>query len=420
MNPVSIIIICLLLSAFFSGMEIAFLSANRLRIELDLKQGEFSAKIIKIFTEKPTHFIASMLLGNNIVLVVYGIVMATLLQPFIQRFVSQEYYILALQTVISTLLILVTAEFLPKTIFRLMPNAFLNALCIPVLVFYILMYPITIFVIWLSDIFLKRFVKSNNNGKNNIYVFSKTDLNHLVRNIRFQGKHQLDTEHEIRIFQNALDFSKIKVRDCMVSRTQIIAIEDTSSIDELRQLFIESGFSKILIYNESIDNIIGYVSSKDLFKNPANITSNIIKVPIVPETMNANKLLRLLLQERKSLALVVDEFGGTSGIITTEDIMEEIFGEIEDEYDINELIEKKLPDNGYVFSGKIEIEYLNSKFNLQILESEEYDTLAGFVFHHLGRIPSLNEHFTIKPFKFKVLKIDNKRLDIIYVKQLDE
>jgi len=401
-------------------MEIAFLSANRLRIELDLKQGVFSAKIVKIFTRKPTHFIASMLLGNNIVLVIYGMVMASLLEPFIQRFVSHEYYVLAIQTVVSTLLILITAEFLPKTIFRLLPNTFLNALSIPVLLFYVIMYPFTTFVIWLSNIFLKRFVKSAKKGTDNIYVFSKTDLNHLVRNIKFQGKHQLDTDHEIRIFQNALDFSKIKVRDCMVQRTEIIAIEDTSTIEELTQKFIESGFSKILIYNETIDNIIGYVSSKDLFKNPTNINSHIIKAPIVPETMNANKLLKLLLQERKSLALVVDEFGGTSGIITTEDIMEEIFGEIEDEYDTNELIEKKLPDGGFVLSGKIEIEYLNSKYHLHIIESSEYDTLAGFVFHHLGRIPGLNEHFIIKPFKLKVLKIDNKRLDIIYVKSLEE
>ena len=401
-------------------MEIAFLSANRLRIELDLKQGVFSAKIVKIFTRKPTHFIASMLLGNNIVLVIYGMVMASLLEPFIQRFVSHEYYVLAIQTVVSTLLILITAEFLPKTIFRLLPNTFLNALSIPVLLFYVIMYPFTTFVIWLSNIFLKRFVKSAKKGTDNIYVFSKTDLNHLVRNIKFQGKHQLDTDHEIRIFQNALDFSKIKVRDCMVQRTEIIAIEDTSTIEELTQKFIESGFSKILIYNETIDNIIGYVSSKDLFKNPTNINSHIIKAPIVPETMNANKLLKLLLQERKSLALVVDEFGGTSGIITTEDIMEEIFGEIEDEYDTNELIEKKLPDGGFVLSGKIEIEYLNSKYHLHIIESSEYDTLAGFVFHHLGRIPGLNEHFIIKQFKLKVLKIDNKRLDIIYVKSLEE
>ena len=419
MNPALIITICLILSAFFSGMEIAFLSANRLRIELDKKQAHFSSRIIAIFTRKPSHYIATMLIGNNIVLVIYGILIAGILEPIIARFIDHDYYILILQTIISTLFILVTAEFLPKVIFRLMPNNLLNALCIPVLIFYILFYPITTFVIWLSDLFLKWFVKNNKRHPDNIYVFSKTDLNHLVQNINHKNKHELDTEHEIRIFQNALGFSNVKVRNCMIPRTDIVAVENSTSINDLRLEFIKTGFSKILIYEEHIDNIIGYVSSKDLFKNPTNIKSKTIKAPIVPETMNANKLLRILLQERKSLAVVVDEFGGTSGIVTTEDIMEEIFGEIEDEHDTNEEVEKKLSEGSYVFSGKLQIDYLNKTYKLNIPESDSYDTLAGFIFNHIGHIPSLSELIVIDGFNIKILKTDKKRLDLIYLKIKD-
>jgi len=415
-----IIIICLVLSAFFSGMEIAFISANRLRIELDKKQGLFSSRIVSIFTSNPPLLIATLLIGNNAVLVIYGIKMAQVLGPFLFKITNHEYYVLVIQTIISTLFILITAEFLPKAVFRLSPNFFLNYLCIPVFIFYVMLYPITQAVMWFSNLFLRRFVKSDLTAQNTMYVFGKVDLNHLVQNTGQHGKQRLDTEHEIRIFQNALDFSNVKLRECMVSRTEVVALEDTCSIDELRNKFIETGFSKILIYSGNIDNIIGYVSSKDLFKNPLSLKSKIIKSPIVPETMNANKLLQILLQERKSLAVVVDEFGGTSGIVTTEDIMEEIFGEIEDEHDTDEIVEKELSENAYIFSGKLQIDYLNKKYNLGISDSEEYETLAGFVFYHLGRIPALSEQFYIGHFIFKILKVNNKRLELIYLKQMEE
>ena len=273
---------------------------------------------------------------------------------------------------------------------------------------------------WLSHFFLRLLVKDNFNEQSEMYVFGKVDLDNLMQDIRHKGKQILDTEHEIRIFQNALDFSNVKLRDCMVPRTDLIAIEDTCTLEELRQKFIETGFSKILIFENNIDNIIGFISSKDLFKNPVSIKSKIIKAPFVPETMNANKLLKILLQERKSLAVVVDEFGGTSGIVTTEDIMEEIFGEIEDEHDTDEIVERILTDNSFIFSGKLQIDYLNKKYLLRIPESKEYDTLAGYVFYELGRIPELNEQFNIGVYYFNILKINNKRLELISIKYLDE
>ncbi len=415
-----IIFICLLLSAFFSGMEIAFISANRLRIELDKKQGLFSSRIVGIFTNNPAQLIATLLIGNNAVLVIYGIKMAQILEPFLFKITIHEYYVLILQTLISTLLILITAEFLPKAVFRLSPNLFLNYLCIPVFFFYTILYPLTQAVMWFSNLFLHWIAKIDITSQNPMYVFGKVDLSHLVQNTKRKGQQILDTEHEIRIFQNALDFSNVKLRECMVPRPEVVAVEDTCTIEELREKFIETGFSKILVYSGNIDNIIGYLNSKDLFKNPLNLKSKIIKAPIVPETMNANKLLRILLQERKSLAVVVDEFGGTSGIVTTEDIMEEIFGEIEDEHDTDEIVEKVLSENAFIFSGKLQIDYINKKYNLNINDSEEYETLAGFVFYYLGRIPALGEQFNIGQFTFKILKVNNKRLELIYLKHIEE
>jgi CBS domain containing-hemolysin-like protein len=401
-------------------MEIAFVSANRLRIELDKKQGLFSSRVVTIFIRNPAQFIATMLIGNNVVLVIYGIVMAGVLEPILFRITPYTYSVLILQTIISTLLILVTAEFLPKAIFRLIPNMLLNFLSIPVFIFYLLLFPIARSIMWLSHLFLKWFVHSRNNAQNDLYVFGKVDLNHLFQDIRQKSKTELDTEHEIRIFQNALDFSNVKLRECMMPRTEIIAVEDNCTIEELRQKFIETGFSKIIVFENSIDNIIGYISSKDLFKNPLSLKSKIIKAPIVPGTMNASRFLQILLKERKSLGIVVDEFGGTYGIVTIEDIMEEIFGEIEDEHDTIEIIEKELANKGFIFSGKLQIEYLNKKYSLHITDSEEYETLAGFIIHNIGRLPLLNEELNINRFTFKILKIDNKRIELVLLRQIEE
>lgn len=420
MSPTIQIVICLILSAFFSGMEIAFLSANRLRIELDRKQGLFSAKIISVFLKKPTEYIASIIIANNVVLVIYGLIMASILEPPLQRITDNDFYVLLLQTIISTLLILVTAEFIPKVIFRLLPNFFLSIFSVPVLLSYTLLYPVSKSIIGISHFLLRKFTKGNKNKVNDQYVFGKADLNYLFKESGQDGKKDIDTEHELRIFRNALDFSSVKLRDCMVPRTEVVALEDTSSIEMLRQKFIETGYSKILIYNQSIDNIIGYISSKELFKNPQSLKSRIISASIVPETMTANKLLHILLQDHKSLAVVVDEFGGTSGIVTIEDIMEEIFGEIEDEHDKNEIIDKKHSDGSYTLSGKLSIASINDTHSLQLPESDEYDTLAGYILQRLGRVPFTNETFEIDDFQFKILKTDNKRLDIIYLKKNED
>jgi CBS domain containing-hemolysin-like protein len=361
-----------------------------------------------------------MLIGNNVVLVIYSIVMTRILEPFLLQFTSITYTVLILQTLISTLLILFTAEFLPKTIFRLLPNMLLNYLSVLVFFFYLLLFPVARAIMWISRLFLKWFVKNRGNAQNEMYVLGKVDLNHLFQDIRKKSKTELDTEHEIRIFQNALDFSNVKIRECMVQRTEIVSVEDNCTIEELRQKFIETGFSKIVVYENSIDNIIGYVSSKDLFKNPLSLKSKIIKAPIVPGTMNASRFLRILLQERKSLGIVVDEFGGTSGIVTIEDIMEEIFGEIEDEHDTVEIIEKVLPNKGFVFSGKIQIELLNEKYNLLIPDSAEYETLAGFIINNIGRLPLLNEELKIGHFIFNILKIDNKRIELVLLKKIEQ
>jgi CBS domain containing-hemolysin-like protein len=401
-------------------MEIAFLTANRLRIELDKKQGLFSARIVSVFLKRPTEYIATIILGNNVVLVIYGMLMAAVLEPPMHSFIQNSFYVVLLQTLVSTLLILVSAEFLPKMVFRLMPNFFLNFFSVPVFLFYILFYPISKSIIGVSHFFLRKVLKSKSEKESDKYVFGKVDLNYLFKESSHHGRKDLDTEHEIRIFQKALDFSSVKIRDCMVPRTEIVALEDTSSIEELRLKFVETGFSKILIFHENIDNIIGYVSSKELFKNPQSLKSRIINATIVPETMNASRLLRKLLNDHKSVAVVVDEFGGTSGIVTIEDIMEEIFGEIEDEHDSDEIVEKKLSDNSYTFSGKLEIETINEKHALNFPESDEYDTLAGYIFHKLGRVPIANEQFEIDEYKFRILKTNNKRLEIIYLKKLEK
>ena len=414
MNPVFIIIASLFLSAFFSGMEIAFIASNKLRIELDRKQGRFSSRIIALFMNNPAQYITTMLIGNNIALVVYGIVMAKILQPLITQYItSSETAILLIQTIISTFIILITAEFLPKTVFRVIPNLLLNLLSLPVFIFYLVFYPIGKFTIWISNSFLKKFTKGK--SINNPYhkVFGKVDLANLVFESQDERSEDEETKTEIKLFQNALDFSNVKLRDCLVPRTEIIALEINSTIDDLKKAFVETGYSKILIYKDTIDNIVGYISSKELFKNPQDIESRMNKISIVPETMPANKLLKMFMQEHKSVAIVVDEFGGTAGMVTTEDIMEEIFGEIEDEHDVVELIEKEIKPNEFVFSGRLEVDYLNEKHQIAIPESDDYDTLAGFILFHNQSIPKPNETIEISPFQIKILKSTNTKIELV-------
>ena len=411
-----IIIISLLLSAFFSGMEIAFVSANRLIIELERKKGRLPARIISYFSNKPGDYISTMLVGNNIALVIYGIEMAMILEPVITRFIQNEISILIIQTIISTLLILFTAEFFPKTLFRINPNFFLNVFSIPVLFFYILLYPVTITTIGISN-FLLKYVGRVKTGKiSKKTAFNKVDLAHLIRENQTDENNEGEEDDEMKIFKNALDFSKVKLRDCMIPRTDMVAVEENTSIDDLRLKFIESGYSKILVFKENIDNITGYVSSKELFENPRDILSEMVRPVIVPETMPANKLLRKLMQEHKSLAVVVDEFGGTSGMLTIEDLIEEIFGEIEDEHDVSEFIERRINENEFILSARLEIEYLNEKYELGIPESDEYETLAGFILFHNENLPKPNQVIPIDSFVIKILKMENTRIVLVNIK----
>jgi CBS domain containing-hemolysin-like protein len=411
-NPV-IIGLSVIFSALFSGMEIAFVSANKLRIELDRKQGTFSSKILNIFTNNPGQYIATMLVGNNIALVVYGIGMALILEPFFLKLFTSELALLLSQTLISTVIILVTAEFLPKSLFRMHPNAFLNFFALPMLLFYIIFYPISKIATWLSLGLIKHVLRQNIKLGEEKRIFGKIDLDHFLGESQAIDGEDSNNEHDIKMFQNALDFSEIKIRVCMIPRTDIEAIYVHNSVAELKEKFISTNYSRLPVYDGNIDNIIGYVNSKDLFRNPQSIKSKLLKVDFVPETMLAHKLLASFIKDQKSLAIVVDEFGGTAGLVTIEDIIEEIFGEIDDEHDLIEFVEKRINESEYIFSGRLEVSYLNDKYRLNIPESEEYDTLAGFIISEHQSIPKPQEIIELRHFKIKVVKMDRTRIDLL-------
>lgn len=410
MNELIIIVVMLALSAFFSGMEIAFIAANKLRMELDRNKNTVSAKVISIFSRSPGYYISTMLVGNNIALVVYGILMAKLLEPSIAIWIDSESIILAVQTFISTILILVTAEFIPKTLFRINPNMALNLFALPVLFFYIIFYPITSFTIFLSKNIIRKIFKTRITEEEETRAFGKIDLDHLVQEGHDAQTIAEDDLHDIKIFRNALDFSKIKLRECIVPRNEIEAMEINGKIEDITQRFIETGFSRIFIYKESIDNIIGYIHSSVIFKNPQSIKAGVSNIIIVPETMPAHKLLNLFTREHKSVAVVVDEFGGTAGIVTMEDIMEEIFGEIEDEHDDIDLEEQQISETEYIFAGRLEIDYLNDKYELNLPQSEDFETLNGFLLFTHESIPKYNETIRIENFNFKILEVSNTRV----------
>jgi len=417
MNGILIILLAIVLSAFFSGMEIAFVTSNRLRIELDRKQGVFGSKILKLFTNNPGQYIATMLIGNNIALVIYGLVFSKKLGSVLSPLINSNLLILILNTIISTALILFVAEFLPKTIFIISPNFFLKFLSIPTLFFFFLFYPVSKFTLAASNLFIRVFFKSKpGEKKQENLVFSKVDLDHFV-NMSKQSKEESEPDHNnIIIFQNALDFSNVKLRECMIPRTEIEAVESTSTVEELREKFIETRLSRILIFEKSIDNVIGYFELKDIFKNPTDIRSSLRKLSIVPETMSANKLLKLFVDEKKSIALVVDEFGGTSGMVTIEDILEEIVGNIEDEHDINDLTEKVVGYHEYILSGRLEIDYLNEKYHLNLPEEDDYETLAGMILYFHGSIPGTNDIIRIGNIVVKVLRATTTRLELLNLK----
>lgn len=404
-----IIILSLATSAFFSGMEIAFISANKLKMELDLKSNSPLVKYLAKVFRSPSRFIATMLVGNNVALVIYGISMAEFLQPKFEYYLSSPSLILLFQTIFSTIIILVTAEFLPKAIFRIHSNRFLKGFSIPLILFYFLLYPIVSFTLFISDQFMKIVgVKLVEDSP----VFKKVDIEDYLNNYS-KNKNSEEGDMEVQIMQNALDFSKVKSRECMIPRTEIIAIDISKSIDDLKTIFIRTKLSKVVIYQDNIDQVIGYAHSYDLFKDPSDIKSILLPIPIVTETMLANELLELFIEKRRAIAVVVDEFGGTSGIITIEDVMEEIFGEIEDEFDADNEFESQIDKNSFVFSARIEVDYLNDKYDFGLEVSDEYETLAGYLLSHLEEIPSKGTIVEAQNYRFIIEEVSEIKIEKI-------
>lgn len=410
----SVILICLLLSAFFSGMEIAFLTSNKLRIEIDKSKKGVTQALIDLFISHSGMYITTLLVGNNVVMVIYGIFMSDLLVKqfeFLHLSIGVELFV---ETLVSTLIILVFAEFLPKTIFRLRSNLFLKLFSVPVFLFYLLFFPLSYFSVWLGGWLLRIFTGRKLGHKEPNRAFGKVDLNNLIEEGEVNAR-QEEEMHEIKLFRNALDFSEVKLRECIVPRPDVVALSIDSSIEELTQLFIDTGLSRILIYKESIDDIIGYVHISTLFKDPPTIAKALSRVLIVPETMSAQRLLNLFIRDQKSVAVVVDEFGITAGIVTIEDIMEEIFGEIEDEHDHLNLKEVMISEQEYIFSGRLEVDYLNEKYHLDLEEREEYETLAGLVLYFNQSIPQEGETIVVNDLTFKILSVKNARIEEIKV-----
>lgn len=413
-----IILISLVCCAFFSGMEIAFLTANKLRIELENKQNYLPARVLSFFVKKPSRFIATCLVGNNISLVIYGLYMALILEPYLLPYIHSHAGLLVIQTIVSTTIVLLTAEFLPKALFRINPNRTLNFFALPFMLIYWIIYPIVLISVNLSEFLLKKLFHVNLDETT--FVFGRIDLDNYVRQVTTGTENTEELDHEIQIFQNALDFSGVKVRECMVPRTEIVALEVNDSIETLRAKFVETHLSKILIYEDTIDHLIGYVHSYELFKKPESIRSILLPVIIAPETMTANVILSQLIKQRKSMAVVVDEFGGTSGMLTIEDIMEEIFGEIEDEHDKEESIEKILSETEFIFSARLEIDYLNKEYKLNLPESEDYETLGGFILNWHESIPELNEEIKMEGFTFTILAVNGRMVEQVKLKVTEE
>lgn len=411
---ISIILLCLILCAFFSGMEIAFISSNKIYLEIEKKQDNFLSRILTKLTEKPSKFIAAMLIGNNIALVTYGFFMGELLMRWIESF---GYHLsslidLLLQTILSTLIVLITAEFLPKVFFQIYANTLIKFFAVPAYSFYVLFYFISTFFIWVSDLVLKKFFKTE--GDQVQIYFSKVELGNYITEQMSTVEDNEEVDSEIQMFQNALEFSGVKARDVMSPRTEIVAIDLYESIAELNKLFIETGYSKIVVYQNSLDDIVGYVHSFDLFKKPDSIREIVISVEFVPETIYIKDAMNLLTKKRKSVAVVLDEYGGTSGIITIEDIVEELFGEIEDEHDSEEeLIEKELGDDTYLFSARFDVEYLNQTYKLHIPERDSYGTLGGFIVDFTKEIPQKGAVMTIGIFHFVIEEATNKKIELV-------
>ncbi len=424
---VVIIVMSLILSAFFSGMEIAYVSSNKIHIEIEKKQEGILAVVLRKLTAKPSKFITTMLIGNNIALVIYGFFMGDVLVQWFQSMLPSQYnfinYLLTdlsllSQTVISTFVILITAEFLPKVFFQIYANTLLKVLAVPAYIFYRLFTWVSDFVIWISDLVLKYFFKTE--GDNIQMAFTKVELGNYISEQMESVEAHDEVDSEIQIFQNALEFSEVKAREVMVPRTEIIAVDINDTVKSLNGLFTETGCSKILVYKDSIDDILGYVHSFELFKKPKTIKSILLPVEFVPGTVLISDVLNILIKKRKSIAVVLDEYGGTSGIMTVEDIVEELFGEIEDEHDTVVLEEQQINEHTYRFSARMEVDYINETYKMNLPEDETYETLGGLIVNHTEEIPQKDEVITMEAFQFTILEVSNTKIDLVEVKLIEE
>ena len=395
-------------------MEIAFVSSNKLRFEVEKHDESIISAIIQKFYSHPNQYITTILIGNNITLVAFSLSMTRLLEPYLANYVEEPTLISLIISIIATIIVLIFGEFIPKSLFSNNPNMWLKVFAPFIYIIYVLLYPIALFATWLATLVLRIFrvdISKNDEDK----MFSRTDLNYLVQeNLEIQENNG-EIETEMQIFQNVLDFSKVKLRDCLVPRPEITALSYDVSAEQLCRTFSESGFSKIPIYKHDIDDIVGYIHSSEMFRHQDNWREHITPITIVPENMAAQKLMNRFLQEKKSIAVVVDEFGGTAGIVTLEDILEEIFGEIQDEHDIQEYTEQKMSDNEFYFSGRLEVDEVNEKFDLQLPVSDEYETIAGLILNQLGRFPKLNEAVQIGEYTVKCLKMRDNRIELVKI-----
>jgi CBS domain containing-hemolysin-like protein len=418
---ITIILISIIFSAFFSGMEIAFVSSNKIYLEIEKKQNGFFSSFLKKLTQSPSKFIATMLLGNNIALVVYGLfsgkLILNLFFPYVDSSQSLDFIYISYQILLSTFVILITAEFLPKVLFQIYANILLKYLSIPSYFFYVLLSPLTNILNYISNSVLSKYFKTKEDELR--IVFSKDELGDYINEELANESETNEIDSEIQIFQNALEFSNVRAREVMVPRSEIISADRYGDFSKLKQIFIDNGLSKILIHRENIDHIVGYVSLLDMFNEPKSIKSIIHPVELIPESMLINDVLNLLTKKRKSVAVVIDEYGGTSGIITIEDIIEELFGEIEDEHDSPKFLEKKLDLNSFLFSARLEVDYLNNKYKLQIPQSDQYETLGGFIVHNIQDIPTDGEVLKISNYKFIIREVTNTKIETLELKILN-
>ncbi len=418
MSIIIYLLITMAFSAFFSGMEIAFVSVDKLRFEMDRKGG-VSSRILSLFFRNPNDFISTMLVGNNIALVIYGILMAQIIgDNLLAGWITNHFVMVLIQTVISTLIILVTGEFLPKTLFKINPNLVLNVCALPLFICYIILYPISKFSSGVSYLFLRLFgMKVNKEAS--AKAFGKVDLDYFVQSSIDNAESEETLDTEVKIFQNALDFSTVKIRDCIVPRTEVLAVALDTSLEELKNRFVESGISKIIVYDGNIDNVVGYIHSSEMFRNPKDWRDHVKEVPIVPETMAAHKLMKLFMQQKKTIAVVVDEFGGTSGIVSLEDLVEEIFGDIEDEHDNTSYICKQIGEHEYVLSARLEIEKVNETFDLDLPESDDYLTVGGLILNQYQSFPKLHELVSVGKYQFKIIKVTATKIELVRLKVME-